>query len=69
MFAECILKLGAAGWNRTNIVYLEGPDLQSGDAHALASTTALFFNTLFQMCLVKQAITLCVLFYVRGRWN
>lgn len=32
---------GAVGWIRTNNVYHVGPDLQSGDAHALASTTAL----------------------------
>lgn len=33
------IKIGGVGWGRTNIVYPEGPDLQSGDAHALASTT------------------------------
>ena len=37
-----ILFGGAAGWSRTNNVYHEGPDLQSGDAHALASTTAFY---------------------------
>lgn len=29
---------GGLGWGRTNNVYPEGPDLQSGDAHAIAST-------------------------------
>ena len=38
---------GGAGWSRTNIVYPEGPDLQSGDTHALVSTTpyCLIFKT------------------------
>ena len=35
---------GGAGWSRTNNVYPEGPDLQSGDAHAIASTTPYCFD-------------------------
>ena len=35
---------GGAGWSRTNIVYPEGPDLQSGDTHALVSTTPYCFD-------------------------
>jgi hypothetical protein len=31
-------KFGGQGRSRTNIVYPMGPDLQSGDAHAVAST-------------------------------
>ena len=32
-----LTKLGGATWSRTKIVYPEGTDLQSADAHALAS--------------------------------
>ena len=35
---------GGAGWSRTNNVYPEGPDLQSGDTHALVSTTPYCFD-------------------------
>ena len=31
------LKTGGATWSRTKIVYPEGSDLQSEDAHAIAS--------------------------------
>ena len=32
-------KNGGATWSRTKIVYPEGTDLQSADAHAIASIT------------------------------
>jgi len=32
-------KLGGVTWSRTKIVYPEGSDLQSEDAHAIASIT------------------------------
>ena len=37
-------RLGGCGWSRTNNVYLKGPDLQSGDAHAIASTHPNYFG-------------------------
>jgi len=38
-------KFGGATWSRTKIVYPEGTDLQSADAHAIASI-APYRNTL-----------------------
>ena len=34
-----MVKTGGVTWSRTKIVYPEGSDLQSEDAHALASIT------------------------------
>lgn len=41
MLSNCWVESGGCGWSRTNIVYPVGVDLQSTDAHAIASTQPL----------------------------
>lgn len=45
---------GGCGWSRTNIVYQNGTDLQSADAHAIASTHPKY-HLLALLCYIQQS--------------